>query len=118
MLRVWPRPLAIDPLHDLVIAHARVTSVASNQAPMVAVVCRTVHPLLIMFLTEISHLGSCPRPAWAFFVIFFLLHRFASHFCSPFSAFLWQRGYFDAFLSAQALFLPDEKTPPPYFPVF
>ena|GEM_PF-3635018 len=28
----------------------------------------------------ISHLGSCPRPAWAFFVIFFPLHRFASHF--------------------------------------
>jgi hypothetical protein len=41
--------------------------------------------------------------------MFFLLHRFASHFSSPLSVFLWQRGCFDAFLSAQALFLPDEN---------
>ena len=27
--------------------------------------------------SDISHLVSCPRPAWTFSVIFFLLHRFA-----------------------------------------
>ena len=31
----------------------------------------------------ISDLGSCPRQAQAFFVIFFLLHRFASPFSAP-----------------------------------
>ena len=29
---------------------------------------------------DISHLASFPRPAWAFFVIFFLLHSFARLF--------------------------------------
>ena len=35
-------------------------------------------PNIVLF--GISHLVSCPRPAWAFFLIFFLLHRFASPF--------------------------------------
>jgi hypothetical protein len=34
-------------------------------------------------LAGISHLDSGPRPAWAFFLILFLLHRFASPFSSP-----------------------------------
>jgi hypothetical protein len=37
------------------------------------------------FLTGIPHLVSGPRPAWVFFVIFFLLHRFASPFFHLFS---------------------------------
>ena len=38
---------------------------------------------------------SCPRPAWAFFVIFLLLHRFASPLSNPPSVCLWQMGCFD-----------------------
>jgi hypothetical protein len=30
--------------------------------------------------TGISHLTSCPRPAWAFFLTLFLVHGFASPF--------------------------------------
>jgi hypothetical protein len=37
-------------------------------------------PIHALILTRISHLVSCPRPARVFFVIFFLLHRFASRF--------------------------------------
>jgi hypothetical protein len=34
----------------------------------------------MVVLTGIFHLDSCPRPAWALCVIFFLLHSFASLF--------------------------------------
>src|SRR5271170_6077391 len=43
-------------------------------------------------LFGISHLASCSRPAWTFFLIFFLLHRFARTFSSPPSVFLSYRG--------------------------
>jgi len=46
----------------------------------------------------ISHWVSCPRPAWAFFLIFFLVHRFASRFSSPPSFFLWHRRLFRCLL--------------------
>ncbi len=52
----------------------------------------------------ISHLISRPRTAWAFFVIFRLLHRFASLFSSPLPAFLWRRGCSDAFLPPMPFF--------------
>ena len=43
-------------------------------------------------LSGISHIVSCPRPAWVFLVIFFLLHRFASRFSSPPSVFFRRHG--------------------------
>ena len=43
------------------------------------------------YLIDISHLVSCLRPAWTFFVILFLLHRFASLFSSPLPVFLWRK---------------------------
>ena len=42
----------------------------------------------------ISHLDSCPRPARAFLVIFFLLHGFAILFSSPPRVFLWRKDRF------------------------
>src|ERR1035437_9555954 len=42
-------------------------------------------------LVGISHLIVCPRSTWGVFLIFFLLHRFASPFSRPPSVILWQR---------------------------
>ena len=67
-------------------------------------------------LSGISHMASCPRPAWVFFVIFFLLHRFASRFSSPPSVFSRRGRCFDAILGSNALSLSDVKTPPPWLP--
>src|ERR1019366_5206364 len=59
----------------------------------------------------ISHMVSCPRPAWMVFVIFFLLRGFARHFSR-------RRRCFDAILCSNAHFLPEVKTPPPLLPWF
>ena len=61
---------------------------------------------------DTSHWGSCPRPAWAFSVTLFLPRRFAIHFSSLFSVFLWQRRVPMPFCAPKPAFLPDEKTSP------
>ena len=61
---------------------------------------------------------SCPRPAWAFFVIFFLLHRFARSFSNPSPVFLWHRGRFVAICAFSHAFPSHLKTLLPWFPLF
>jgi hypothetical protein len=63
-------------------------------------------------------MGWCPRLAWADLPILWLLHNFAIGFPSPFSVFLRDRLCFVAFFGSKALFLPEAKTPPPWFPLF
>jgi hypothetical protein len=60
---------------------------------------------------------SSPRPAWAFFAILFLFHRFTRTFFQSVSVVFWHRTVSMPFLAPNAHFLPDEKTPPPWFPV-
>ena len=47
-----------------------------------------------------------------------LLHRFASLFSSPPRFFSGTEGVLMPFLAPNAHFLPDVKTPPPWFPCF
>src|ERR1017187_9296343 len=63
--------------------------------------------------TGISHMVSCPRPAWAFFVILFLFHRFARTFFQSVPVILWHRAVSMPLLAPNAHFLPDAKTPLP-----
>jgi hypothetical protein len=49
---------------------------------------------LLPVLIRDSHLTSYPRAAWSFFMIFFLLHGFASLFSSLPSVFLWHKKRF------------------------
>ena len=69
-------------------------------------------------IADISHMVSCPRPAWAFFVIFVLLHRFARTFYPVRSGCSLAQGCFDAFLARNAPFLLDAKTPLPCLSLF
>src|ERR1017187_8106014 len=73
-------------------------------------------PNIVLF--GISHMVSCPRPAWAFFVIFFLLHRFARSFSNPSPVFLWHRGRFVAICAFSHAFPSHLKTLLPWFPLF
>jgi hypothetical protein len=50
------------------------------------------------------------------FVIFVLLHSFATHFVSPPPVFSGRGTGFDGIFGSIAWFLPDVKTPPPLLP--
>jgi hypothetical protein len=52
-----------------------------------------------------------PRPAWAFFEIFFLFHWFARTFFQSAPVILWNRGVSLTVLAPDAHFLPNAKTP-------
>jgi hypothetical protein len=54
---------------------------------------------------------------WAFFVIFFLFHQFARTVFKSVPVILWHRAVSMPLLAPHAYFLPDAKTPPPWFPV-
>src|ERR1035437_10416749 len=61
---------------------------------------------------------ALPISAQAFFLIFFLLHRFASPFSRPPSVFLWQKERFVDICAFPHAFPPHAKTPLPWFPLF
>src|ERR1035441_3115481 len=98
--------LVFGAANDCALPRLRNIAEAANSA----LVCKNWRRLIplelrsLFILVDISHMGSSPRPAWAFFVILCLLHRLAKLFFGSPSIFLWHRGCFGAFLARMPCF--------------
>src|ERR1035437_2218301 len=83
--------LVFGAANDCALPRLRNIAEAANSA----LVCKNWRRLIplelrsLFILAGISHMVSSPRPAWAFFVILFLFHRFARTFFQSVPVILW-----------------------------